>query len=252
MKRLVFLIIVMALCTSNYAQNIKTIDVITLKDSTILKGEIIENVINDYISLKTTNGQVKIIKYEDILKTGKQKLEFDINKYGGDFSCGVALAGGGIVGVPVRYFLTSTIPFEFGIHLRPVLALNESNNNSDLTWNVLFAGTFDFYFSKRLNEYKGRVQMNGMFIKGGYHTGKKYRGTIVALGWAYERFKIHHKNYSVSFELGVGLDFLTDKELQDYYDSYNSSYYGYSYDKSDAKTMSPMIYWKVGWNFFVK
>jgi len=235
-----------------FAQKITSIDVITLKDSTILKGEIIENIVNDYISLRTTEGQMKVIKYPDIVKISKGMPDINLDDYGGMLSCGVAVGGGGLVGVPVRYYIKPTLPVEFGVHLRPVVVINDYYDISDLTWNVLFAGTFDFYFNKRLNKYKERVQMSGMFVKAGYHTGKTFKGTLLALGWAYERFKTHQKNKSVTFELGVGVDFLVDKEMKEWYDTYNNSYYGYNYEKDEYRTISPMIYWKVGWNFFVK
>jgi hypothetical protein len=167
----------------------------------------------------------------------------------------VAIGGGGLVGVPVRYYIKPTLPVEFGVHLRPIMILNSDYYDiSDFSMNVLFAGTFDFYFNKWLNKYKDRIQMSGVFVKAGYHTGKTFKGTLLAFGWAYERFKTHQKNNSVTFELGVGVDFLTDKERKENYDSYNSyySYYGYPNNEDDYKTISPMIYWKVGWNFFVK
>ncbi len=244
-KRASLIFALMVFGILGFAQNTQMTDVITLNDSSVYTGTIIENVINDYISIRTSDGQIKVIKYPDIKKMEKGKPLFDLDEYGGDLSLGVALGGGGLAGVSARYFLTDKIPFEFGIHMRPILY--DIGGSPELSWNKLFAGSFNYYLSKKMNEYKERVQMNGLVVKAGYHTGEYTHGTIVAFGWAYERFKIHQKNNSVSFELGVGIDFLTDKKMDEYY-----SEYGYNPNNDlDINTVNPMIYWKVAWNFFV-
>ena len=70
---------------------------------------------------------------------------------------------------------------------------------------------------------------------------------IKQLNCSPKTIQIHQKNNSVSFELGVGIDFLTDKKMDEYY-----SEYGYNPNNDlDINTVNPMIYWKVAWNFFV-
>lgn len=241
MKRALLILILIPACLCCLAQEQSFIDVIIYKNGSTLKGTIVENVPGDYLMLKTIGGDHKVVKYDEIEKIEKESLNLGRDTYGGNFSSGFAIGGGGLVGIPICFWLNDLAKFEGGIHLRPVVRVVDGAYD-DPSINVLFSGAFDFYFKRVLKEQKKRVQMNGIFMKGGYHTGKLYKGSLIAAGWAYERFKLHKKNKSVSFELGLGLDFLTDKILQSENRDYGSDY--------DDKSINPMIYWKVGWNFF--
>ncbi|MEZ5195455.1 MAG: hypothetical protein R2764_03375 [Bacteroidales bacterium] len=184
----------------NYGQINPSTDKVIMNDGTILQGKISENLNTDYLSIETTEGKTLKIKYTEIKEFQMAKPEVDLSIYGGDISIGAAVGGGGLIGLPIRYFITEKMPVEAGIHLRPIV-------DDDFYWNILITGTYNYYFNKKLKKYKNRVQMNGLFLNGGYHFGKEYNGTMVGFGWAYERFKLQHKNYSVSFELGWAWNF---------------------------------------------
>lgn len=236
-KSSILLLTFVMMYSISFSQSNQSTDIVILNDGTTLKGKITETIDSDYISLKTTDGKIIKIEYSEIKEFQIKKTDVDLSIYGGDISIGAAIGGGGLIGIPIRYFITEKMPVEAGVHLRPIL-------DDDLYWNILIAGTYNYYFNKKLKKYKNRVQMNGLFLNGGYHFGKEYNGTLVSFGWAYERFKLQHKNYSVSFELGVGMEFLRENE-EAFYDYYPSS-------SQPATTTSPMLFWKVAWNFFVK
>jgi len=165
-----------------------------------------------------------------------QSDNVNTSDYGGTVSLGIDIGGGGLIGIPVRIYLDEKVPLELGVHLRPVLT------NDYAGVNIFYSGGFDFYFSKKYIQHKNKVRMNGMFLKGGFSNGERYNETLVSIGWAHERFKV--KNKSFTFELGLGLCKTRDKE----YVPIRNEYY---YDSTDGTSISPMIFWKIGWNFFL-
>lgn len=208
MKKLIIAVLSISLCSTLFAQD----------------------------TLYTKEGNMVITKKGNIVVT---------SDYGGSFSYGFCFGGGGggIVGLPVRFYLAEKVALEVGLFLRPMFVA-ENNGIGFAGLNVPVTGGPVFYFNKKYNDRKRRVQMNGMFFKVGYSSGSRFNDTMFAFGWAFERFKINKKNKSVSFELGLGASFLKDKDFVPYQSSY------YSEDESLAYSISPMIYWKVAWNFF--
>ncbi len=232
----------------NAQEEIATSKVI-MNDGAEYAGQIIENVLNcDYFVLRLPGNELKKIYRKDVAAVNqisqKPKADIDVCEYGSRFSLGAAIGGGGIIGIPMRVFLHRNIPFELGIHLRPVM-FQKSSGSIGLSMNVLFTGEFDFFFNRKYIERKQRVRMNGIFIKGGYSTGIRYNSVLGAIGWQYERFKVNKKNRSFSAGLGIGFERAVDKTYHSYYGDKN-------YQRpSGAVSISPMIYWKFAWNFFI-
>jgi len=256
-----------AISISSFAQQ-NSQDIVYLKNGNIVKGIIVEQIPNVSIKIETADKSIFVFKVEEVEKIEKEEIQtvhhevlqtqktdqvVDAKEYGSHFSMGIALGGGGIIGVPIRVFLHRNIPFEVAVYLHPVLFIPSTNSGTaslssiQLYPNILVTGEFDFFFSRKYIPYK-RVRLSGMFIKGGYSFGTKFDGTMGAIGWQYERFKINHKNNSFSFGLGAGIMVLNDKLATPYY---TGGWNGH-YETPQVYYYKPMLYWKAAWNFFIR
>jgi hypothetical protein len=269
-KCYLFLIVLISLSLKLHSQNMQ--DVVYLKNGSIIRGIIIEQVPNQSIKIETKDKSVFVFKTEEVDKIEKEELpdvqnrvsetptkipNVNVNDYGSHFSIGISLGGGGIIGIPIKVFMHRNIAFEADVHFHPVIFLKKtivssnysSSSNLDVSFypNVLLTGKFDFYFSRKYIPNK-RVRLSGMFIQGGYSYGSRFDGYMGALGWQYERFKINHKNNSLSFGLGAGIMVLDDKEARPHY---TGGWYGH-YETPQEYYYNPMIYWKVAWHFFIR
>jgi hypothetical protein len=268
-KIYMILLMVFALSHAAYSQQNKQ-DVVYLKNGSIIRGIITEQIPNVSIKIETADGSIFVLKVDEIENVAKEELQpvnnevkptpeitpvVDVKDYGSHFSMGVSMGGGGIIGMPIRMFLHRNIPFEVAVQLHPILFIQATNNNGttslssiQLYPDVLFTGEFDFFFSRKYVPNK-RVRLSGMFIKGGYAYGSRFDGYMGALGWQYERFKINHKNNSFSFGLGAGLMVLDDKEARPHL---VNNGYSYNWDRPQEYYYKPMLYWRVAWNFFIR
>jgi hypothetical protein len=258
MKKVVFTIMAFIVFGAIFSQ-----DLIYKKDGSEIKAEVTE-ISKDQIKYKKfdfqdgpfytleikdvfmiiyKNGKKEVFKDDPSNNGGNEKVKVEPSDYGGDISIGVCLGGGGLVGSPFRFFPNENVALELGLFLRPVFIVENGNFDIDGI-NIAVIGGPILYFNKRYNEYKQRVQLNGMFLKAGFSSGSRINETIIAIGWAYERFKKGAKHNSVSFELGLGISMQKDKDFVPI-----STYY-FSQDESLAKSTMPMIYWKLAWNFF--
>lgn len=242
MKKSIILIGILIAGVSLQAQNAKTVDEIILKDNTIIHGQIIQNVIDDYISIKTANGEFKVLKYTAIQQISRKELKINTKEYGGTVSIGTHIGGGSLWGVPIRVYPTEKVALELSMGIRPIIDMSGSN---DFSMNFFTGGDINVFFSKKYNEKKNRMQMNGLFAKLGGSFGKQYKELMFACGWVYEMVKDKNKSKSLNFELGIGFSRLQDKGY-----AAEGDYY-YSSSSESGRTISPMIYWKIGWNFFV-
>jgi len=170
--------------------------------------------LNSYIYSKTVSSV-----------TLNNNIEVSTSDFGGLFSIGVSVGGGGLVNIPLRIFPTEKFAFEFTPGLRPVINLNSGKT----CLNIALMGGLTFYFTKDYIAYKNKVRMNGLFIKGGGSLGGKYNEIIFGAGWLYERFKVVNPYRSFNFELGFGVIRLIDKEY--YYFEYD----GYSFGSGGKK-----------------
>ena len=164
----------------------------------------------------------------------------DINTagYGGPFSIGVSIGGGGLVNLPIRAFLKENIALEFSPGLRPVV----SDNFENFYMNIALIGGLTINFNKEYIASKDRVRMNGLFIKGGGSLGSHYNELIFGAGWSYERFKAIFPTRSFNLELGIGLIRLHDLDTFEFE--------GFYIEGGEDYTYTPAIFWRVAWHFF--
>ena len=75
---LVFLFSILIFAVKCYAEDM--IDVIVLKDKTVVKGLIIEQYPNERLKIKTDSGEVKEIKFSEIEKIMKEEKSLEVKK----------------------------------------------------------------------------------------------------------------------------------------------------------------------------
>jgi hypothetical protein len=235
MRKTIFIVLGILLPLFIHSQ---TLDVVYLKNGSVIKGSITEFVPSDHVKITTSDGSIFVYNSSEIEKitketTSSSKPTVDINKYGGKFSYGIALGGGGIIGVPIRAYLSPKFALELGAFYRPAIVVN---SESGTTLNsILIAGGMNYYFSKYYKEKKEKVKMNGITVKSGIGSGD-FSTFMVGGGWIHESFKQSNTNRSFTFELGPGLLIS---------DNYPAGYYDYN-------TTSFALYWKLTWNWYSK
>jgi hypothetical protein len=202
MKKIILFISSLLLATIVFSQ--ETQDVVYLKNDSIIRGIIIEQVPNEQINL---------------------------DEYGGKFSTGVAIGGGGLFGIPIRFYFTPKFAFEAGAYLRPVIKDRQYYYSGyyDIYAGVMVAGGTNIYFNKYYKSHKDKIKLNGISLKGGYSFSVA-PDAFLSLGWAHESFKKNNKNHSFIFELGFGVIS--------------------SYIYSNSSEAMPLIYWKLHWNWY--
>lgn len=154
----------------------------------------------------------------------------DVNthEYGGRTTFGIAIGGGGLVGLPMRIYMAEKVALEIAVFYRPVIIIGGSANDPG---GPMFTGGFDFYCTKRYIPSLNRVSMNGIFIKGGHGFSELITSSMLGFGWAYERFNTKNKANSFSFELGPGVLF-NDVKGSDI----------------SIEDVQPVLYWKIHWS----
>lgn len=192
------------------------------------------------------NGQTEILNsYADYQARQNQidsqkSPEVNTSNYGGPFSLGIVIGGGGLIGIPIRLYPSEQVAIDLTVGFRPMIGT--SSSSTDIGINVFYTGGFDIFSTKFYNPKKERVQMSGFFIKGGGSSGIRYGEVFGAVGWAYEQYKWLKQSFT--FQLGVGIIRLHDKDYNHFSTSQTQQIdldeYGYK----------PMLFWKFGWNFF--
>jgi len=155
-----------------------------------------------------------------------------LSEYGGRATFGIALGGGGIVGVPVRIYFTEKTALELAAFYRPVIIIGGGESDPG---GPMFTGGFDFYFNKRYVPGKQKVRLNGLFVKGGYGFSNFLSTSLVGFGWAHEMMHKGNQSYSFSFELGPGMMFNNKKSAL-----------------IDVNAVQFVIYWKLHWGWALK
>ena len=190
MKKLVFTSI-FTIILSMVVFSQKFIDVVYLKNGSVIKGTVIEQVPNKQIKIQTKDGNIFVFEYDEIEKFKKEVEQPDLNEYGGKYSFGIALAGGGIFGFPARVYLNQMTALELGAYYRPTIVLN-----TDETYHgIMLAGGSNLYLKKHYKSKKEKVKLNGMSFKAGYSISK-FTETFLSIGWAHESFKVTNKTHS--------------------------------------------------------
>jgi len=230
MKKLVLFIAVLLFSSLAYSQ--KNQDVIYLKNGTILKGLITEQVPNEQLKIKTIEGIFYTCKTSDIEKITKEANEVNLEEYGGKFSYGIALGGGGIFGIPIRYYSSPTFALEIGAYYRPMFNLDSETTNG----GIMISGGTNIFLNRSFDYSRGKLKLDGISLKAGYSFAN-YPESIFAVGWAHESFKKENKKRSFIFELGMGISKLNT----------NADFF-----YANGKKTQPIIYWKCNWNWYSK
>ena len=140
------LILLVGSFMASYSQ--KYTDVVYLKNGSIIKGTIIEQVPDKQIKIQTRDGSIFVYKMDEIEKLSKELDHPDFNDYGGKYSFGVAIAGGGILGIPVRYYLNPKTAFEMGAYYRPIIVIYSDLNNYTTYNGLMLAGGTNIYLKQ--------------------------------------------------------------------------------------------------------
>ncbi|MBK6409312.1 MAG: hypothetical protein IPF78_06355 [Flavobacteriales bacterium] len=249
-------ILLATLATLNMAAQ-TTVDVVELKNGSILRGTIIEQVPSESLKLKTADGSVFVYPMDEVARITRETLtdpleeKPDMSQYGGVFGLGVALGGGGIVGFPVRSYVAKNVVLEAGIFLRPSLVARRTtyydgygnllgdDRDTRFTVTPFFAGGFDVMLGERYDKYDRKIVRNGIAIRGGTNLSAQVDESMFALGWVRERFNRERKSASYNMELGLGAVFYADEEDN-------------PLSELDVNlSFLPMIYWKLHWNWYV-
>lgn len=235
MKKIILLILGLLIKILVFSQEIQ--DVVYLKNGSIIKGTIVKQDINKEVIIRTSDGNLFMFQYFEIEQILK-KHELNLDEYGGSFSSGVAIGGGGVFGLPMRYHTSSSrFAFELGLYYRPgyfrVKGYYGSSTDYFVHSGVLSLGS-NFYLGKHYKEKKQKIKLNGITIKGGIGMGE-FNTLFAATGWIHESFKKRNKKKSFTLELGIGLIYTEFSAKGN--NLYNSS-------------LGP--YWKLQWNWYKK
>jgi hypothetical protein len=246
MKKLILFSISIFWATIVFSQ--ENIDVIHLKNGSIIKGEIIEMIPNNRVKIETEGGNLFVYTFDEIEKMTKETItasspfknlnnEKDGGYYADYFSqsaLGVAIGGGGILGLTYRYFPTEQIGIEGGAFYRPAIYedyYEEIRSSS----GAMFAFGPIFYL-KTTQNWKGKIKKNGISAKIGIAPFGNTNEFMSTANWVHDTYKPQNKNRYFSFELGLGA----------------INRYKVPYDSKTETGTSVIIYWKLNWFFHLK
>lgn len=139
MKNIVLILLIAATPCLLAAQQVQ--DVVYLKNGSIMRGEIVEKIQNDHLKIRIADGNVFTFPYADIEKITLEKKPFEgnLDDYGGRFSGGPAIGGGGLIGGVFQYHPTKMVAVEAGFFYRPIAVINY-NDEIDFKNSVMMAG----------------------------------------------------------------------------------------------------------------
>lgn len=259
-KNLLTIVIILLSIINGYCQTQQR-DVLTLKNGSVIKGKIIEQNPPTNLKIQTVDGSIFVFKYEEIDKIEKENYEppqTNSNKtndtinsklYGGFVSLGLSTGGGGVLGFPVRFYVTRKFALELSPQLRPeytqknvlIYDLNgnilESKQVNKFSMPVVFTAGLHYYFGEKYISYKQRLYHDGLAFNAGITTAF-YKENFISLAWTHERFNKSRQHYAYNSQLGFGLYF---------YDN------GSSFSQLDWSTpILPTLFWKFNWAWFFK
>ncbi len=245
MKKLILLVSIFLFSICAFAQESK--DVVYLKNGSVIKGEITEMIPNKHIKIKTADGSLFVYSFTEIEKTEKEIVENSpftkvstvakggyYSDYFNKSSFGVAIGGGGILGLTYRYFPTEKIGIEGGVFYRPTI-YEDYYGDIQYSSAVMFAFGPVFYLKTSMNE-KGRIKKNGISVKVGVSPIGELNQYFGSINWVHDTYKSANKDRYFSFELGLG--------------AINS--YNIPNDAVDENLLPILIYWKLNWFFSIK
>jgi hypothetical protein len=148
---------------------------------------------------------------------------------------GLAIGGGGILGLPLRLEANKNTFFEVGAHLRPVVAIRKNPRSFDLYPSLMFSGGLQIMQPMKYHQHINRYRANGFALHGGRSIGKK--AVFGSIGFISERIRPRTKDRSFIFEIGAGWLYEPYKAEAPFFDDNLNSF---------------MLYWKFHFNSFLK
>jgi len=201
-------------------------------------GYLHESCLSNYVDPKKSgNTEPVIAPVITVLPAKSTQDTVNFEQYGGLFSIGIALGGGGLIGLPVRLFPTRNFAIELGVYARGMIA---TKTFVGLNLN----GGLNFYFKDSFNPKKKKFRHDGAFLRGGktfYNADIK--DIIIMGGWTRDHFKLGTTDRVFTLELGVGLNSMKYTET-------TSGSWGYETTTYSGNT--PMLFWKFAWSLFPK
>lgn len=216
----------------------ENIDVVRLKSGKVYRGSIVRNQPGQPLELKVGPNNIFTFNEDEIAKITSEPFNLDADSlaaYGGRFSFGAAIGGGGLLGVPLRFKLVRNSTFEVGPFYRP-FALNRYGG-LEIKSGFMVAAALNLGMDKKYNAVKRKIIANGLFLRGGI-TLSEYKETLLGFGWASERFRRNNKKNSFISELGPGL------VIRHWLDKPSLSY------GVDASKVGFVLAWKVHWSSY--
>lgn len=254
--RMLLLPFVLLIGTQCRAQS--TIDVVELKNGSVIRGTIVEQVMGESIKIKTYDGSLFVYRMDEVVRISKEAAAVqntapaDMDDYGGILGLGVSIGGGGLLGIHARSAPHPNIALEAGVSLFPTLTykrvtiydqhgnvIREQEESKFVVAPILNGGV-DIFFGQSYKSFDRKIVRNGLMIRGGTSLSLDVEQSMFATGWARERYKEGRKTPSYCFGLGLGAWFYADPD-----DNPLSEVIG-----EDLKVL-PMIYWKFHWNWYV-
>ncbi len=254
--RAVLLILTSACTFCSLAQS--TIDIVELKNGSVIRGTIVEQVVGETIKIKTYDGSLFVYRMDEVARITKEAAArpieppADIDSYGGSLGLGIAVGGGGLLAINARSSPSRYVSLEAGIGWLPSLTYRrttyyDQNGNTireeektKFLVAPIFAGGADIFFGQGYNSVSKKIVRNGLMIRGGTSLHADLEQSMVATGWARERYKEGRKTPSYCLGLGLGAWFYADPD-----ENPLSELIG------EDLTVLPMIYWKFHWNWYV-
>ena len=246
MKKITLLIGAIFLFTLAFSQ--ESIDVVYLKNGSIIKGEITEMIPNDHIKIKTEGGNIFVYTFDEIEKMEKETSKGSspfrnvtnendggyFSEYFANSAIGPAIGGGGLLGLTYRYFPDEKIGIEGGAFYRPVIY--EDYHDNIMTSSTIMIAFGPVFYLKTSENWKGKIKKNGISAKIGVSPIGESNEIMATINWLNDTYKPQNKNRYFSLELGLGA-------LNTYKIPYNA--------KRGTGTTA-LIYWKLNWLFHLQ
>ncbi|MCX6158922.1 MAG: hypothetical protein NTY74_13165 [Ignavibacteriae bacterium] len=172
----------------SYAQEME--DIVYLKNGSVIRGTIIEQVLNETIKIKTRDENVFVYKYDEILKIAKEESSYSKNSTGSRYIG--TLSGGVTIQIPSKSWGDEGVGF-----------------NVNLSNGLLFNNNFGMRLNLRYNGFKGLNDGNvtaGVMVGdfGKYKRLKTYG--LIDLGVDYLNASGYSKVY-LGIDIGGGINY---------------------------------------------